>query len=179
MARGRTWLAAALVAAGVVGVARAEVLEITGEFPARYREASLLHSLSIDRFDFDGRNGTIAGRHRLVTFASGEGAPNGLTVDSEGNLWAAATGAGEVRCFTPDGHLIRRIGIATPGATSCAFGGADGGHLFITSLGRRMPDVARSIGFSEAMMANDGPSAGDLFVCRPGCRGPAATPFAG
>lgn len=60
MARGRTWLAAVLVAAGLVGVARAEVLEITGEFPARYREASLLHSLSIDRFE--GQDGMALAR---------------------------------------------------------------------------------------------------------------------
>jgi sugar lactone lactonase YvrE len=136
-------------------------------------------TLSIDRFDCDGREGAIANRHRLITFALGEGAPNGLTVDRDGNLWVAATGAGEVRCFTPEGRLVSRIRIATPGATSCAFGGSDGGDLFITSLGRRMPDVARTIGLSEAMMTNDGPCAGDLFVCRPGTSGPAATPFAG
>jgi sugar lactone lactonase YvrE len=136
-------------------------------------------TLSIDRFDFDGDEGTIGNRCRLVTFAAGEGAPNGLTVDDDGNLWVAATGAGEVRCFTPEGRSIRRIRIETPGATSCAFGGAEGGDLFITSLGRRMPDVARTIGLSEAMMTNEGPCAGDLYVCRPGGSGPAATPFAG
>ncbi len=136
-------------------------------------------TLSIDRFDFDGRDGNIANCRRLVTVAEGEGAPNGLTVDRDGNLWVAATGAGEVRCFTPQGRLTRRIRIATPGATSCAFGGNDGGDLFITSLGRRMPDVARTIGLSAAMRTNAGPCAGDLYVCRPGTSGPAATPFAG
>ncbi len=136
-------------------------------------------TLSIDRFRFDGRCGTLSGRSRLVTFARGDGAPNGLTVDRDGNLWAAATGAGEVRCLTPDGRIIRRVSIATPGATSCAFGGPDGSDLFITSLGRRMPEVARSIGLTEAMMTNEGPSAGSLFVCRPGVRGRPATAFAG
>lgn len=52
MARNRIWVAAAFVAAILAGAAaQAEVLKVTGEFPARYREASLLHSLSIDRFD--------------------------------------------------------------------------------------------------------------------------------
>ena len=136
-------------------------------------------TLSIDRFLFDGGSGTVSDRKTLVAFARGDGAPNGLTVDIDGNLWAAATGAGEVRCYTPDGRLVRRIRISTPGATSCAFGGPDGDHLFITSLGRRMPDVARSIGLTEAMMTNDGPGAGALFVCRPGVRGRPATAFAG
>ena len=47
----RIWAAGAAIAAAALGVAQAEVLGITGEFPARHREASLLHSLSIGRFD--------------------------------------------------------------------------------------------------------------------------------
>jgi hypothetical protein len=44
-------MAAMAITATVAGLAHAEVLRLTGEFPARYREASMLHSLSIDRFD--------------------------------------------------------------------------------------------------------------------------------
>ncbi|WP_448663334.1 hypothetical protein ACG3SL_01275 [Sphingomonas sp. CJ20] len=42
---------AAALAAGVAlaGIARAEVLEMTGEFPANYREASMARSVAIDR----------------------------------------------------------------------------------------------------------------------------------
>ncbi|MBX3566007.1 MAG: hypothetical protein KF730_15685 [Sphingomonas sp.] len=51
MANRKMWAVAALAIAVAAGVAQAEVLRVTGEFPARFREASLLHSLSIDRFD--------------------------------------------------------------------------------------------------------------------------------
>ncbi len=44
-------MAAAFAMAMGAGLAQAEVLQVTGEFPANYREASLLRSLSIDRFD--------------------------------------------------------------------------------------------------------------------------------
>ncbi|RYE00737.1 MAG: hypothetical protein EOP61_13180 [Sphingomonadales bacterium] len=47
----KTWIAAAIAVVAMTGAAQAEVLKVTGEFPARFREASLLHSLSIDRFD--------------------------------------------------------------------------------------------------------------------------------
>lgn len=53
----KRWIAAAMLAGlGMAGIAAAETLRVTGEFPARYREASLLGSLSIDRFD--GQDGT-------------------------------------------------------------------------------------------------------------------------
>ena len=111
--------------------------------------------------------------------AFGEGGPNGLTVDREDCVWVAVTGSGEVRRYSRSGELLMRVAISTPGATSCAFAGPAGDTLAITSLGRRMPDVARTIGISESMMTNDGPESGALFVCRPGTTGQPATPFAG
>lgn len=51
MAFPKKWVAGALALAMGAGAAQAEVLEITGEFAAPYRDASLLHSLSVDRFD--------------------------------------------------------------------------------------------------------------------------------
>ena len=57
------------------------------------------------------------------------GAPDGLAVDSRGNLWA--TGPGGVLVFSPDGNLLGRL--STGEATAnCAFG-EDGKTLFITA----------------------------------------------
>jgi sugar lactone lactonase YvrE len=133
----------------------------------------------LDAFDFDIASGSLGNRRTIVTLPFGEGGPNGLAVDNEGAIWMAVTGSGSVHRYTPDGDLLTRVLIGTPGATSCAFGGADGGDLFITSLGRRMPDVAQTIGITPAMMENAGPQAGALFVCRSGVAGPPARPFAG
>jgi sugar lactone lactonase YvrE len=135
--------------------------------------------LSVDAFDFDATRGAIGNRRSIVKLRPGEGAPNGLTVDDEGMIWMALTGSGEARRYAPTGELLMRVAIATPGATSCAFGGADGDRLFITSLGRRMPDVARSIGLTPEMMENAQPHSGALFVCRPGVRGAPARMFGG
>ena len=58
------------------------------------------------------------------------GLPDGIAVDERGNLWA--TGPGGVHLFRPDG---RELGVISTGAaiSNCAFGGADGKTLFMTS----------------------------------------------
>jgi sugar lactone lactonase YvrE len=133
----------------------------------------------LDAFDFDLISGSLSNRRTVVMLPFGEGGPNGLAVDNEGAIWMAVTGSGSVHRYAADGRLLARVFIGTPGATSCAFGGADGGDLFITSLGRRMPDVAQTIGITPAMMDNSGPEAGGLFLCRSGVFGRPAYSFAG
>jgi sugar lactone lactonase YvrE len=132
---------------------------------------------SVDAFDFEMDTGEISNRRTLVTLKSG--VPNGMTVDREGHLWVAATGGGNVQSYSPTGELLTCIEIGTPGATSCAFGGADCAHLFITSRAGRMPDAAKEMGVDPKMMDNNGPEAGGLFVCQPGARGIPANAFAG
>ena len=53
-------IGAIALAALAAGVANAEVLEITGEFAAPSREASLLRSLSVDRIE--GQDGAALER---------------------------------------------------------------------------------------------------------------------
>ncbi len=89
--------AAALLAAGA---ARAEVIEITGEFPAEYREASFLDSLSIDRIG--GQDGPALGL-AIERALSGGGVPFELLGgrmgrdSAEGSLnGAVSTGVEEI-----------------------------------------------------------------------------------
>lgn len=58
------------------------------------------------------------------------GLPDGMCVDSRGNLWA--TGAGGVHVLAPDG---RELGLIASGAaiSNCTFGGPDGRTLYMTS----------------------------------------------
>lgn len=136
-------------------------------------------TLAIDAFDFDSAVGTLSRRRRLVTLEYGAGAPDGMTVDREGGLWVAIAGAGEVRRYAADGSLLARVSISAPAVTSCCFGGANYDHLFITCLGRRLPEVALALGLTAEVMerAATAPGAGGLFVCRPGVRGLPATVF--
>lgn len=123
----------------------------------------------VDAFAFDPRTGAIAGRRRLVTVDPADGSPDGMTVDDEGFLWVALWGGGAVRRYQPDGTLDTVVRVAASKVTSCAFGGADRGDLYITTA---------STGLSPERLAAE-PHAGGLFRCRPGVTGPPATPFTG
>ena len=50
-----------------------------------------------------------------------EGYPDGLTVDSDGNLWVAEYGAARVRQFTPSGEILSTIELDTVEATCPGF----------------------------------------------------------
>jgi sugar lactone lactonase YvrE len=142
------------------------------------------YTRAVDAFDFDMDRGTVRNRRTVVRIRSGEGLPDGMTVDSEGTLWVAIAGAGQIRRYSPSGALLTRIDVPTPTVTSCAFGGAGGAELFITSARVRLPSAALtglSHGFTiEAPEHDSGLSgAGGLFTLRPGSTGAPATPFTG
>jgi gluconolactonase len=63
------------------------------------------------------------------------GGSDGIRVDTEGNLWAAAAWGGEgfdgVHCFAPDGTPIGRI-LLPEGCSNICFGGVRKNRLFMT-----------------------------------------------
>ena len=59
-----------------------------------------------------------------------KGLPDGLKVDRQGNLFA--TGPGGVLVFTPDGTHLGTI-VTGEATANCAFGGEDGGVLYMTA----------------------------------------------
>jgi sugar lactone lactonase YvrE len=134
---------------------------------------------TVDAFDFDSSHGTISNRRTVLSVELG--GPDGMAVDREGCLWVAVYGTSEVRRHAPDGALLARVEISTPAVTSCAFGGVDGGELFITSVARIPEPILPIIRFGAevAERAAAARGAGGLFVCRPGVTGLPATPFAG
>jgi sugar lactone lactonase YvrE len=123
----------------------------------------------IDSFRFDSERGTISERRRLVTFEPGQGAPDGIAIDSDGCLWVACWGAWELRRLSPGGKLDRRIKLPVSLVTSCAFGGSDLQDLYVTTA---------QLGLSDAELAAQ-PLAGSLFRVRPGVQGLPGPPFAG
>lgn len=136
---------------------------------------------AVDAFDFDNTRGQIRSRRRVIRFAEDDGAPDGMTVDSEGCLWVTAFGLGEVRRYTPGGALLQCVEISSPAVTSCAFGGSDCRDLFITSAAVELPKLFAKYGVSDDVIANShqAPGAGGVFACRPGVAGRWPTPFAG
>ena len=73
------------------------------------------------------------------------GAPDGLAVDQQGNVWA--TGPGGVLVLTPEGKLIGRISTGQRTA-NCCFGN-DGSMLYMAADDYlcRIPTLAKGVGF--------------------------------
>ncbi len=123
----------------------------------------------IDRFDFDVAAGTISGRTEFLSIPRNDGLPDGLTVDADGNVWVAIWGGSAVRCYAPDGRLMRTVSVPVSQVTSCTFGGDRLDILFITTARASLSDSALTTQ----------PMAGGLFTCEPGVKGQAPTPFPG
>jgi gluconolactonase len=63
--------------------------------------------------------------------------PDGLGVDSKGNLWIAEYGGGRVMAVSPEGNLLATIPVKEAYTTAMGFG--DDGRLFITAPASRTP----------------------------------------
>jgi sugar lactone lactonase YvrE len=114
-----------------------------------------------DVFDVEG--GELTRRRPFVTPETGH--PDGLTVDSAGNVWVALNGAGSVQCYSPSAEVIAEITLPVRLVTSCTLGGADGRDLFITTSRENLEDPE--------------PEAGALFRARVDVPGLPVRAFAG
>jgi sugar lactone lactonase YvrE len=95
----------------------------------------------------------------FAEFTPKDGNPDGLTVDADGNLWAAMWDGWSVRCLDPAGREIARVTVPAQRVTSVAFGDEDLSTLYITTA---------TAGLDEAAVAR---GAGGLFAARPGAKG--------
>jgi sugar lactone lactonase YvrE len=125
--------------------------------------------LEVRAYQYDPAAGTLGEGRALVRFPDDGSVPDGMTLDQEGHLWICRWGGSCVDRVTPDGSVVDRIELPVTRVTSCTFGGADLGDLYITT--------AR--GDADAADLAREPRAGGLFRCRPGVRGLPPARFAG
>lgn len=115
----------------------------------------------VDLFDYDPGTGAVSGRRTFASLGGGEVLPDGLAVDSEGGVWVALWGGGQLRRYAPDGSLTATVPVPAANVTSCAFGGPDLRTLYLTTA------------------AGPGESPGALFAGRAAVAGLPASPFRG
>jgi sugar lactone lactonase YvrE len=84
-------------------------------------------------FDFDPSRGTLDRRRTFAHVSVPGAAPDGLTVDSDGDVWVALWNGAAVARYGPDGSLRETLPVPVDRPTSCAFGGRDGATLFVTT----------------------------------------------
>lgn len=114
----------------------------------------------IDAYDFDAAAGRLSGRRRFVETPMGA-YPDGATVDSDGMLWSAHWGAGQVLRYRSDGSIDCSVAVPAKQSSCVCFGGAELNLLFVTSAREGLDD--------EALAAD--PRAGNLFVYETPFRG--------
>ncbi len=120
----------------------------------------------VTRYDVDEVTGDLLAGERLFAIPDGHGIPDGMTMDSEGTLWIALWGGSAVRRYSLSGELLATVPLPVSQPTACAFGGADGNDLYVTSSRLRLAADAE-------------PLAGSVFVARTDTTGRAPELFGG
>lgn len=109
----------------------------------------------IERYGYDPETGELDYQGVAVQVSEAFGVPDGMTIDSEGNLWVAHWGGFGVYVWNPtNGELIHKVEVPVPNVASCTFG--KDGVLYITT--------ARA-GLNEAELEQY-PLSGSLFTCQ-------------
>lgn len=110
----------------------------------------------ISLFDYDAETGGITNRRLFVRTpdAPGEGAPDGMTVDADGNVWSTRWGGSCLVCYAPDGTEKQRVAVPVKKVSSVTFAApGDEGAMYVTTAGGHQKET-------------DGVYAGALFRLR-------------
>ena len=100
-------------------------------------------------------DGNLSGRRHIGGPNFARGIPDGMCVDSQGNLWIAHVGGRRVVKLDAKGEFLDEIAIPARWVTSCAFGGPDWADLYVVS----------------ADNTDDESLGGCIWRCRPGVIG--------
>jgi len=88
----------------------------------------------VKAFDYELGTGQIANPRVAISIPETLGWPDGMTSDTDSNLWIAMWGGAGVTCWNPQtGKLLEQIRLPAKNVSSCVFGGDDLNELYITS----------------------------------------------
>ncbi len=105
-------------------------------------------------YDYDPGTSDIGNKKVVHKFPKDGGLPDGMTIDSEDNVWVALYwGHKVIRIDPAGGEVVYEVEVPAPNVTSCAFGGESFNELYITTASSSM---------SEEEIENY-PLAGSLF----------------
>ncbi|MDX1679861.1 MAG: SMP-30/gluconolactonase/LRE family protein [Akkermansiaceae bacterium] len=83
---------------------------------------------------FDYEKGQLLNVRGAFTTGHIDASPDGMAIDSDGNLWIAFCHGGCVSCFDPKtGDELHRVSVPALETTACAFGGPDLAELYVTT----------------------------------------------
>ena len=103
------------------------------------------HARTITRYDYDIETGNI--KNPLVIYQGQEenGVPDGITMDTEGYIWAACWRGGKVVRIDPHGSIVQELAVPAVQPSSVIFGGESMNELYITSTCQGGVDLIRGL----------------------------------
>lgn len=125
---------------------------------------------TVRAFDYDLEIGAIANPRKAIYVPESLGWPDGMTSDTQGNLWIALWGGAKMTKWNPNtGELLEQIPIPAKNVSSCVFGGKNLNELYITSA---------RVGLDEATLQQY-PLTGGVFRLEANVEGMPTFEFAG
>jgi sugar lactone lactonase YvrE len=94
----------------------------------------------IFRYAFEASTGAASGREIFADTTALPGIPDGLRVDSAGDVWCAFWDGAHLTRFTPEGEVAETVHVPVLRPTSLAFGGAGLRTMYITSASTGLTD---------------------------------------
>ncbi|MCE9645645.1 MAG: SMP-30/gluconolactonase/LRE family protein [Chloroflexi bacterium] len=95
----------------------------------------------VQAFDYDPVTGQIGNPRVAIRVGDSLGWPDGMTSDTNGNLWIAMWGGAQVTRWDPNtGSLLEQIQVPAWQTSSVVFGGARMNELYITSARKGMSE---------------------------------------
>lgn len=87
----------------------------------------------IDAFDYDYATGEIANRRPFVETPTGDGVPDGLTVDTDDHLWSARWNGNRAVRYDQTGTPVEAIELPARKVSSVTFAGPSRDVLYLTT----------------------------------------------
>ena len=98
---------------------------------------------TVRAFDYDLETGAIANPRQVIYVPETLGWPDGMTSDTQGNLWIAMWGGAKMTKWNPNtGELLEQIPVPAKNVSSCVFGGKNMNELYMTSARIGLDDAA-------------------------------------
>lgn len=108
-------------------------MAFTDDLDTLYVAESDAHT--IHQYDYERSTGKLSSR-RPVNHSEGlAGVPDGLTIDSNGDIWCARWNGCALDQYSGDGALIGRIDFPVRKVSSVTFGGVDFRDIYVTTAG--------------------------------------------
>ncbi len=92
--------------------------------------------------DYDRATGGLVNRRPFYEAPPEEGTPDGLTIDTAGELWSARWGGSTLLKLGADGRLLGEIRFPVTRVSSAVFGGPNLDTLYVTTAGGNVDDDA-------------------------------------